>query len=132
MTTETMTNSLDKFALMPSVRDKMLASRSRRYEQAHCEGLGWVRVQSLSELERAKVERAAGQDVTRLRATLIAMSVVDVEGHRLFSDDEVDAILDMDSRITLALSDIVMEHIGRDKTEAHLKNSSATPGEPVP
>lgn len=116
-----------------NVRDRLLATCKRRYSTATIDGIGEVRLQSLSELERAKVEVASKNDQFKLRALLIAVSLVDVDGNRLFSDDDVDSVLSMDSRITLRLSDAVLEHIGRDdEAGSQLKNYETTPGEPVP
>ena len=114
-----------------TIRDALLASCKRRYTEETIEGLGTVRLQSLTELERAKVEVAARDNASVLRGMLIAMSLVDDEGNRLFGDGEVDTILAMDSRLTLRVSDVVLAHIGKDKTEDAVKNSETTPAEPV-
>jgi hypothetical protein len=116
-----------------NVRDALLASTKRRYTTTEVSGLGTVRLQSLTELERAKIEEVASTDVTRMRAHLIAFALVDDDGNRLFADLEVEQILKMDSRLTGDLSTAVMLHVGRqDTTEDQLKNSEGIPGEPVP
>lgn len=105
-----------------SLRDKLLKTCVRRYTRRDVDGIGSVRVQSLTELERATVEVVASQDAKKMRAMLIVQSLVDDDGNRLFSDKEVDSVLQMDSRISMALSDVVLDHIGRDKSEDAVKN----------
>lgn len=118
---------------MSDIRDRLLGSVKRRYSTAEVAGLGLVRMQSLTELERAQIEQVASTDVTRMRAQLIALSLVDDEGHRLFADQEVETILKMDSRLTGELSTAVMLHVGRqDTTEDEVKNSEGTPAGPAP
>lgn len=115
------------------IRDKLLGSVKRRYSTADIAGLGQVRMQSLTELERAQIEQVATTDVTRMRAHLIALSLVDDDGNRLFADQEVETILKMDSRLTGDLSTAVMLHVGRqDATEDAVKNSDGTPAGPAP
>lgn len=118
---------------MSDIRDKLLGSVQRRYSTVEVPGLGAVRLQSLTELERAQIEQVAATDVTRMRAQLIAVALVDDAGNRLFSDQETDHILRMDSRLTGELSTAVMLHVGRqDTTEDQVKNSEGTPAEPAP
>jgi hypothetical protein len=106
-----------------TIRDKLLATcNKRRVAEYNVDGLGEVRLQSLTELERASVEKTANEDTTKLRAMLIAYSMVDEDGNRLFSDEEVGTVLAMDSRFTLPLSTAVLNHLGRDSTEDAVKN----------
>lgn len=113
----------DKWATTQlSLRDKLLKTCVRRYTRRDVDGIGSVRVQSLTELERATVEAIASQDPKKMRAMLIVQSLVDEDGNRLFSDKEVDSVLQMDSRVSIALSDVVLDHIGRDKSEDAVKN----------
>ena len=113
----------DKWATKElSLRDRLLKTCVRRYARRNVDGLGSVRVQSLTELERATVESIASQDAKKMRAMLIVQSLVDDDGNRLFSDKEVDSVLQMDSRVSIALSDVVLDHIGRDKSEDAVKN----------
>jgi hypothetical protein len=106
-----------------TIRDKLLATcNKRRVASYNVDGLGEVRLQSLTELERASVEKTANEDTTKLRAMLIAYSMVDEDGNRLFSDDEIGTVLAMDSRFTLPLSTAVLNHVGRDSTEDAVKN----------
>lgn len=110
-----------------SMRDVLLATTRRRYVVCDVPGVGNVRMQSISEADRAKIEQVAAQDITRMRAQLLALTLVDDTGARLFADNEIDAILAMDSRVTNELSSRAMEHVGtQDTTEETVKNLQKT------
>lgn len=111
-----------------NTRDNLLATTRRRYTVCELPGIGAVRIQSISELDRAKIEQVAAQDITRMRAQLLALTLVDDEGARLFADSELDTILAMDSRVTNELSSRAMEHVGtQDGTDELVKNLQKTP-----
>lgn len=92
---------------MSSVRDAILSKCKRRIKKFEIPGLGEVYIQSLTELERSKCET---DSLTNLRASLIAFSLVDKEGTRLFSDKELPTIQSVDSSITGALINAIESH----------------------
>lgn len=106
-------------------REAMLAVCKRRYVTVDVPGVGDVRLQSLSELERSQYELAAldnknavsREKLLHQRCRLIALCVVDDEGKRLFSDDDVRLLLEMDSQITNAIFDAAQLHCGFTKAD---------------
>lgn len=120
------------------LRKRMLQdARIRRYAEFEIDGFGTVRIQSLTERERASIEKQAGGDDFCYRASLIALAVVDSNGDRVFSDADVDQLAEADCQITIALSDAVIAHVGamqftQQGIEAAVKNCEATQPDAVP
>lgn len=86
--------------------------KARRFGTYPVPGLGTVRVQSLSERERAGIERAVQGGSSLYRPHMIALAVVDDEGRRVFTDDDVTDLAEVDSRLVLALAEVVATHVG--------------------
>lgn len=112
-------------------------ARRRRYTEFEIDGFGTVRIQSLTERERASIEKQAGNDGFCYRASLIALAVVDANGDRVFSDEDVEQLAEADCQLTISLSDAVIEHVGalqftQSSIEAEVKNSEATQPDAVP
>lgn len=103
-------------------RSALLGKRSRRYLEVDITGLGPVRIQSLSERERAELEVKAMSDTSQFRANLIALTLVDEDGARLFADSDVDSILEVDSSLTGELAAHINEHCEVPRTEESVKN----------
>lgn len=95
-------------------REALLERTERRYAESYVEEIGLIRIQSLSEFERAKIEKVAIETPEKLRALLIVFCLVDEEGNRLFSDEDVDAIGAIDSRTTAAVYTEIEEHLQPD------------------
>ena len=85
---------------MTTNRDSVFAFCSRRYKTVSIDGLGEVRLRSLSERERSACEVGRPEE---LRARLIAFSVCDSDGNREFGDADIERLLDLDSAISGAL-----------------------------
>lgn len=91
-----------------------------------------VRIQSLTERERAELESAiVERKGGSLRARIIAKSVVDEDGKRIFSDDDIPFIESLDSQVTSELYDAIDQHCGvirgQDDLETIGKNSEEIP-----
>jgi hypothetical protein len=84
----------------------------RRYGTYHVPGFGTIRVQSLTERERAGIERAVQGGSSLYRPHMVALAVVDDEGRRVFTDGDVEDLAEVDSRLMLAIADTVAGHIG--------------------
>ena len=116
-------------------RDAFFNSIQRRYESVETE-FGTYRIQSLSELEWSQCENSIldsnGEVSTEMRLSIkpryIIASVVDDEGLRLFSDNDIGKIQECDSRLTNTLTDAIVAHCGTSKadTDRAEKNSEAT------
>lgn len=127
---------------MPLDRASLLACTSKRYKDVEIEGLGTVRIQSLTEGERNEIElkqfdRTGKRDMSKLKevkAHWIAGCVVDEHGAREFSDADVSSILKMDAMITDTLFEAIQKHIGlsADDRRRLLKNSQETDGDGSP
>lgn len=104
-------NLLETVEQRMSLRDSLLATVGRRrYAEHEIEGLGLVRVQSLTERERSEFERLADTKPEEARAFLITRALVDEEGRRLLSDTDVANVLEMDSAVTIAIGALVLRH----------------------
>ena len=116
---------------MTATRDELLSTCKRRYRLAEIAGLPQpVRIQSLSEGERATIEtKLSGSDLSKLRAALVVRCVVDEDGDRLFADEDVDQVLEMDSTIVSEISDAIQDHCATAEIEELAKNSNGTPGD---
>ena len=105
----------------------------RRYADDVCAGKP-VRIQSLTELERSKIEAACGEDFSDIRARLIAASLVDEDGNRIFTDEAEDIafIMNMDSAFIAPVSDLIQAHSQWSDLADAVKNSPDTLGEDSP
>lgn len=104
-------------------RDSFLALATRRYQTVTIPEFGDVRIQSLSEGERAKIETEAAKDnFATLRARLVAACLVDEDGTRLFGDDECEAIGRLDSRYVAPIADAINDHCEVIQLEDAAKN----------
>ena len=115
-------------------RDVLLARNQRRFREVSCGDMR-VRLQSLSEAERAQVELdSQGDEVRAIRARFIVASVVDADGNRVFRDSDVPNVMELDSQVTGRLGDEISAHIGiTDDQFAELaKNSDETPEDDSP
>lgn len=98
-----------------------LLGAERRYRDVETP-VGTVRIQSLSELEKSRVDAAAidykrtqiKRDAAILsRARLICAVVVDEAGERVFKDEDVDRVAhEMDSKVADAIFRGAQEHVG--------------------
>jgi hypothetical protein len=82
-------------------RDAILGADDRQYDEVDCpEWGGSVRVRSISGAERDRYEESLIQqrgnsrqmNMRNARAKLVALCVVDEQGNRLFSDQDVNAL----------------------------------------
>ncbi len=120
-----------------ATRDAFLGPAKRRFTEAEVEGLGKVRIRSLTELERSKFEasmRAKNGEVSNLKlvdmkARLIVLCVVDGDGNPLLTHRDIDQILQQDSEVTNEVVDQIQEHCGFTKSDIEEleKNCAATP-----
>ena len=108
-----------------SVRDKLLSTTTRRYKRLDVERVGEVWIQSLTEGERSRIEIAASADLSQLAPWFIAYAVIDGDGgNRVFAEDDLEAVMSMDSSVTAALLNAIEEHckVGRIDLEDAVKN----------
>lgn len=123
---------------MPYVtRDELLGSFQRRYRDVPLSGGRVVRLQNLSEKERCRIEAprlAAKNDDERLKAMReepcrwLIETLVDADGKRLFTKDDLADLLLLDSADTRALYVAAQEHCWGgtpESVEDHEKNSGA-------
>lgn len=93
---------------------------NRRY--AAIEGLpaaiGKLCVQSITEFERNEILKACEGDAGLMRPLMIAYSIVDAEGIRVFGDQDVSKIQEMDVAITNSLAEAAELHCGFMDTES--------------
>ena len=88
-----------------SKQDILKQFASRRYDEVQ-----GIRLQSLTELELSKLESLWAQryhDTKQMnpvmRRELLCLCIVDDEGNRIFSNDEVDALAELDGGVTSQL-----------------------------
>ena len=112
------------------IRDALLSARTRRFREVDIPGLGTVKIQSMSERERADAQRLSEDKPGEFSARLIVTCVCNGDGHRLFSEADIPLLLEADSRVVQSLIGEILEHVqpfdtGK-KDEDAAKNSSET------
>ncbi len=101
-------------------RDALLGAPARRFAEVAIEGLGRVRIRSLTELERSRIEASmrdkkgnlSSSRMVDLKCRLIVDSVVDGEGNPLFTNSDIDRIRQQDSKVTNSLVEAIQAHCG--------------------
>jgi hypothetical protein len=114
-------------------RDAFLSHAKKRYAEEEIRGVGTVRIQSVSGKEHDQIAAMVTDDDDNVdmltwRAAWIAACIVNVDGKRIFADNDIDTINDFDSRILLRLYSAVSRHVGlgADTVEELEKNSEGT------
>lgn len=101
-----------------ATRDAFLQSAKRRYTTVEIDGFGEVRLQSITAGEQAEIEASGYTDDKKERAKQMAQwqaryickCVVGADGNRVFSDDELEHVLRMDSGVTAPLYEAITQH----------------------
>lgn len=101
----------------------------RRIAKEEIDGIGVAYVRSITEGERAAIEDATRQDPKRARVLLIVSSLCDEEGTPLLGKNDIDALMEADSRVTMALSNAIARHIQPTDYEGTRKNLQETQGD---
>lgn len=109
---------------MTTLRDQVFDTiGARRYKTIDAPPFGEIRIQSITELERATLERSNAKGDTYARARMIALAIVDAFGHRVFGDADVESLANADAALTLRLSEEIAAHWANAPTgEQHVKN----------
>ena len=119
---------------------EQLLSGKRRYEYVTLRN-GRVRIQSLTEYEKAEIDAAAvdyKKSVIDRKAAMLSRSrmicavVVNDDGRRIFSDGDVDRVArEMDSQDVDAIHKAAVKHIGgsEDDFAELVGNSETTPSD---
>ena len=89
----------------------LLAKCKRRYANLDVPGVGMIRVQSMTERERAAIEQAIikGDTAGTMRARVLAACMVDEDGRKIWGDHELETISEMDSVTVLAIFNAIDE-----------------------
>ena len=114
-------------------KDALLGAAKRRFAVMPIDGLGNVRIRSLTELERSRLEASvrdkkgnlSSAKMLDLKCRLIVLCVVDEQGNQLFTNSDIERLGQQDSRITNALAEAIQTHCGWSERdlEAIEKNS---------
>lgn len=114
-------------------RDALLSRVDRRHTTVDIPGGGTVRLQSLTEGEKAKYETSMLTKKGRVNQTkmedatcrLIVLCMVDDEGRRILSDSDTWELLKLDGAVTAAIFDVATTHCGfsAEDIDAIVKNS---------
>lgn len=93
------------------IRESILKRTERRYAEIEdVPTIGTVRIQSLSELERAKIEVKSRENWEQLRVLLVAYACVDEDGNRLFGDADIENLEKVDSCIITLIAEAIEDH----------------------
>lgn len=118
-----------------ATREQLIGLCKRRYVEVEIPELeATVRIQSLSEKEKSDYETRLisknGRGILKDRLAdatrrLIALCVVDQNGSRLFSNNDLSVIAEMDSFVSSRIYEACQEHCGFNKQdiETAVKNS---------
>jgi hypothetical protein len=83
-----------------TTRENLLKLTGRRYRPVDIPGIGALKVRSLTELERAKVENAALGDKTILKRVILIQSLVDgATLEPVFSESDFDTLGQLDGAV---------------------------------
>lgn len=117
-------------------REALLGPAKRRFATVEIAGLGKIRIRSLTELERSRIEASvrdkkgqlSGTKLVDLKCQLIVETLVDEQGNPLFTKSDIERIRQQDSKITNEIADAINKHVGfSDEDLENLeKNSEAT------
>ena len=118
-------------------RSALIKHSQRRYQFVDVPGVGTARIQSLTEAERSAIEYSVAytdgdekeQAARRLKARWIVATLVNDDGDRVFTDNDVEFVNTIDSAIVSRLIDSIWDHVGvtKDDQEALEKNLETTP-----
>lgn len=118
------------------------ALSKRRYAERDFDGVGRLRIQSLSELERKRWQLAnIGEDgevdfakVPLAGPLLITATAVDEKGRRIFTDKQAELLAELDSRVIKQITDWIEEHCGLNDAdiETTVGNSETIPSDVTP
>lgn len=89
-----------------STREQILKLTGRRFRKVGIPGIPDLTVQSLTELERAKVEVATKNPETLKRTIVIQSAICGKTGEKLFTDDDMELLAKLDSSV---IDSIVVE-----------------------
>ena len=112
-------------------RENLFANPAkRRFSDTEIEGFGKVRLRSLTAREKTRYDSRAIDSKGRVKtsalltanARLIVLVVVDSEGQPVFSDGDVEKLLDMDSGVIEQLASDCGKHCGIADEEESAKN----------
>jgi len=103
-----------------ATRDTLLAAPKRRFAEVEIAGWGKVRIRSLSELERSRIETSmldkkgqiASNRLVDIKCRWIVAAVVDENGNTLLTNGDIPQLQQQDSSCTDALMDAIKEHCG--------------------
>jgi hypothetical protein len=125
-----------------ATREQLLAPTPRRYRDYVIDGLGKVRIQSLSELDRSNIEKPNFtkkgeiniEKAADTKCRSIVVAVVDGNGSQLLNNNDIALLRAKDAKVVADLYAAVAEHCGldKDRSEDHEKNSGPTPGDGSP
>lgn len=124
-------------------REQFFAAKQRRYLEVPIPELGdTARIQSLTELEKSRFEMQATTSAGKYskeklmywRQRLVCLVTVDEAGNRVFSDDDVGKLSDIDGAVTSRIFDAAQEHCGFQPgdIEDMVKNSGRVPVDDSP
>ncbi len=102
---------------MAKSKEEIQKLTQRRYDE-----FDGFRVQNLNDYELSTLESRWAEEFSRtrtfskdMRAELLVMCIVDDEGDRIFTNEEVSIVRDMDSKVSKPLYTFCREHVGLDE-----------------
>ena len=114
---------------MAGVKELLEVGSRRRTAPVEVPGIGTFYVQSLTERERASIEKASREDTAgTVLARLIQLCAVNDKGHRLFKDgqSELESILDLDVAVAGAFERAIDSLADTSRYEETLGNLEGT------
>lgn len=114
-----------------SIRDNLQAAVARRFHSATVPTLGDVRIQSLSEFERAEIEERGQKTPKLFNCYLMIGTLVDDDGDRVLSEGDIEWLKQLDSRVSTAIVREILAHCGQpdeiETIEDLVKNLNESP-----
>jgi hypothetical protein len=123
-------------------KSEFVAAMKRRITPVTIDGFGQIYVRSLSGVMRARVadsyRDSDGQSIEdahkRVQCYIVAHVLVDENGDRIFGDEDIDVISNLDAGVLDQISQagIAASGMGVKSVEQAEKNSETIPSEPLP
>lgn len=93
-------------------RERLLRFAKRRYKEVRADWIepgAVLRIQSLTERERSAVEKSM-KDESSVREALIVAALVDDNGNRILSDENVEWLSTLDAQAIAAIVNAIGDH----------------------